>query len=321
VHYPTDINLLFDAIRKVITLIARLSEEYGLFGWRQYVYNIKTIKSIFWHTQKLKRSTSKNPQKKEKRNKIIAQAHQFYIDTVSAFLQKVDGTLESLRKHGVNKSELADTESFIAHAKRQINQIKRRVIEGETIPHGEKVFSVFEKHTEWICKGKAGVPVELGVKVCVVEDSYGFILHHKVMQNETDEKVAVSIVKETQERFPEFKTCSFDKGFYSSSNKEELAKLLDLSVLPKKGRLSEKDKEIEHSEEFIKARRKHATVESGINALEVHGLDRCPDHGIHGFKKYVALAVVARNIQKLGSLIQKKQSKSHVLQEIRKKTA
>jgi hypothetical protein len=141
------------------------------------------------------------------------------------------------------------------------------------------------------------------------------------MQNETDEQVAAPIVKETQERFPEFKTCSFDKGFHSPSNKEELAKLLDLSVLPKKGRLSEKDKEIEHSEEFAKARRKHAAVESGINALEVHGLDRCPDHGIHGFKKYVALAVVARNIQKLGSVIQKKQSKSRVLQEREKKAA
>ncbi|MDY6990946.1 MAG: hypothetical protein SWQ30_23130, partial [Thermodesulfobacteriota bacterium] len=39
-----------------------------------------------------------------------------------------------------------------------------------------------------------------------------------------------------------------------------------------------KDKEIEHSEEFIKSRRKHSAVESSINALENHGLDRCLDH-------------------------------------------
>lgn len=240
---------------------------------------------------------------------------------VSAFLQKVDGTLETLRKHGVHKSELADTECFIAHAKRQLSQIKRRVIDGESIPHREKVFSVFEKHTEWICKGKAGIPAELGIRVCVVEDQYGFILHHKVMQNETDEQIAVPIVKETQERFPEFKECSFDKGFYSPSNKESLGKLLDLSVLPKKGRLNKEDKEIEHSEEFVKARRKHAAVESGINALEVHGLDRCPDHGIHGLKRYVALAVVSRNVQKLGSLIQKKQAQSKSRQEKTKKAA
>ncbi len=35
VHYPTDINLLFDAIRKVITLIARLSDVIGISDWRQ----------------------------------------------------------------------------------------------------------------------------------------------------------------------------------------------------------------------------------------------------------------------------------------------
>ena len=35
--------------------------------------------------------------------------------------------------------------------------------------------------------------------------------------------------------------------------------------------------------------------------ITVHGLDACPDHGITGFKGYIALAIVARNIQKLGS--------------------
>lgn len=43
--------------------------------------------------------------------------------------------------------------------------IDRRVLKGECIPHEEKVFSIFEPHTEWICKGKAGVPVELGLRV------------------------------------------------------------------------------------------------------------------------------------------------------------
>jgi len=41
--------------------------------------------------------------------------------------------------------------------------------------------------------------------------------------------------------------------------------------------------------------------------LEVHGLDRCPDHGIHGFKRYVALAVLARNIQQLGVKLRQKE--------------
>ncbi len=58
-----------------------------------------------------------------------------------------------------------EIKGFIRHAQRQMDQIERRVIGGEVIPHEEKVFSIFQPHTEWISKGKAGVPVELGLKV------------------------------------------------------------------------------------------------------------------------------------------------------------
>ena len=86
---------------------------------------------------------------------------------------------------------------------------------GEVIPHGEKVFSIFEPHTEWVSKGKAGVPVELGVKVCILEDQYQFILHHQVMQQMTDDQVAVSMVAQAKQRFANLNACSFDKGFHS----------------------------------------------------------------------------------------------------------
>jgi len=150
------------------------------------------------------------------------------------------------------------------------------------------------------------VPQELGLKVCVLKDQYGFILHHRVMEQQTDDKVAVSILQEAKEKFENLSGCSFDKGFYSPDNREQLSNILDYVVLPKKGRLSEKDKQVEHSEEFVELRRKHSAVESSINALENHGLDRCLDHGLHGFKRYVALSILARNIQILGHQIQQK---------------
>ena len=89
------------------------------------------------------------------------------------------------------------------HAHRQID---RRVLQGERIPHEEKVFSLFQPHTEWISKGKAGVPVELGLRVCVMEDRDRFILHHQVMEKRTDDQAAMSMVDETRERFPTFRT-------------------------------------------------------------------------------------------------------------------
>lgn len=307
VHYPTDINLLFDAMRKVMTLIAQSCTVHGLTEWRQSAYHIRLIKRLFRQAQRVKRSTSNNPKKKKQQESRIIKAHQEYIDTAGSYLQKVDHTLEILGGQGVREAELVEIKRFMAHAGRQIDQIKRRVLNGEKIPHEQKVFSVFEEHTEWICKGKAGVPVELGLKVCVMEDQYGFMLHHKVMQKQTDDQVAVAMIEETQRRFPQLRACSFDKGFHSPANQADLRKLLNFLVLPRKGRLGQKDKEIEYKEEFIQAKRQHSAVESGINALEVHGLDRCPDQGIEGFECYVALAVLARNIQKLGSLIQKKE--------------
>lgn len=204
---------------------------------------------------------------------------------------------------------LKEIQGFIAHAERQIEQIERRVIHGEVIPHAEKVFSLFQQHTEypkgqkWISKGKAGVPVELGVRVGVVEDQYRFILHHRVMAGETDDKVAVPIVRDAQHKFPDLRACSFDKGFHSPANQQDLAKQLDQVVLPRKGKLSQERRAIEHSVAFKQARRNHAAVESAINALEVHGLDQCPDHGIAGFKRYVALAIVARNIHRIGDIL------------------
>jgi hypothetical protein len=89
----------------------------------------------------------------------------------------------------------------------------------------------------------------------------------------------------------------------------DLQQLFCHVVLPRKGKLSLKAKAIEHSEDFIKSRCKHSAVESAINALENHALDRCPDHSIIGFKRYVALAVLARNIQILGAKIQEKSRK------------
>ncbi len=196
-----------------------------------------------------------------------------------------------------------EIEHYIEHAERQIDQIERRVIKGEKIPHDEKWFSIFQEHTEWISKWKAGVPVELGLRVSILEDQVGFILHHRVMEKQTDDNVAVEIVKEAQECFLTLRLCSFDKGFYSPQNREELKRILEKVVLPKKGKWSKKDQEIETEEEFVRSRKQHSAVESAINALEVHGLDRCPDHGIEGFKHYVAMAVVGRNIQKLGALL------------------
>jgi len=308
VHFPTDTNLLFDAIRKTIETCAELSNSHGLTAWRQSVYNIRQFKKSYRHIQRLRHSTSKDTDKKEAKCAEIEQAHEAYLELAEGFLKRAADTRHYLAL-GCNVLPIffAALDGYIIHAERQIDQIRRRVLYGEVIPHKEKVFSIFQPHTEWIVKGKAGVPVELGLRVCVVEDRYGFILHHQVMEKTTDDKIAVSIITEAKQRFPLLSCVSFDKGFHSASNQTELAAILDRVVLPRKGRLSVADKAREHTPEFVHLRHKHSAVESAINALQVHGLDRCPDHGIDGFKRYVALAVVARNIHHLGVVLRRQE--------------
>ena len=310
VHYPTDINLLSDAMRKVITLTARLSESHGLSDWRQHAYNIRQVKRQMRTAQNKKRSKSRSEEQQKKNEGAIIAAHQEYLAIAQRYLGKAQDTLNQLEQQGlISEQDIAsklEIEGYLRHAQRQIDQTKRRVIQGEVIAHDEKVFSIFESHTEWISKGKAGVPVELGVKVCILEDQHQFILHHQVMEKQTDDQVTVSMIQETQKRFPALCACSFDKGFHSKPNQAAMKDCLELVALPRKGKLSQQAHKEEHTEAFIKARRQHSAVESAINGLEVHGLDRCPDHGIKGFKRYVALAVLARNIHRIGAILWQK---------------
>ena len=310
VHFPTDINLLWDAIRKVVELTSQLCDGVGITEWRQHKHLLKNVKKLFNKANRLKFSKSKDEKKKALRERQIIDAHRNYIERVEDYLDRVRLTLAIMTDMGMTHVALCLLiEQFMVHAERQIDQIRRRVLKGEKIPHAEKVFSIFEEHTEWISKGKAGVPQELGLKVCILEDQYGFILHHHVMRDQTDDQVAVQMVDAGKDKFPDLNACSFDKGFHSPNNQNELKQRLDHVVLPRKGKLSIENRKNEQSDSFVISRHQHAAVESAINALENHGLDRCRDHGLYGFQRYVGLAVLSRNIQIIGAAIRKRELK------------
>jgi len=185
---------------------------------------------------------------------------------------------------------------------KHIDLVERRIIKGEKIPHEEKVFSIFEPYTEWIQKGKSGKAVELGLKIAVGTDQYGFILTHKVMKKQQDVEVAVPMVKKIKKQY-DVESVSFDKGFWSPSNKEQIEKMIEIVVMPKKGKLNKQDSENERSKTFRQLRNQHSAIESSINSLEHHGLNRCPDKGLKNFKKYTALGILSYNLHLLGKLL------------------
>ena len=153
--------------------------------------------------------------------------------------------LAELATAGVEEAEQEEIERWLGHAELLIDQIDRRVLQGQTIPPREKVFSLFEPHTRWCVKGNAGVPVELGVPVSVVECAQQFVLHWQLMWEQQDVDVAAELVERTQRLYPSLEECSFDKGYHSPANREALDRLLQQNVLPRKGRLTKADRERE----------------------------------------------------------------------------
>jgi IS5 family transposase len=301
VHFPTDIGLLFDALCKAISLTTQSCKRLDISDWRQSGYNIRQLKKALRKAQQ---------SKKGKQQDNITQTHQAYLDQAQLYLNKLSQTLKQL-----DEFSRSSIQPYIDHSARQIQQTYERVIEHKTIESSQKVYSIFEPDTEWVNKGKAGNKIELGIKVAIMEDQHQFILHHRVMRQEQDADITVDIIKDTQINFPRLQGCSFDKGFYSAMNLAEAKKLIDKVVMPKKGKLNQLEKVQESDSEFIKTRHQHSAVESAINCLEQHGLDRCPDKGKEGFDCYVALAVLSRNVQRIGEIVQKKRRK----QEARKK--
>jgi IS5 family transposase len=313
VHYPTDTSLLFDAMKFLINLIGTLANKQEMPGWREYKYCIRKIKTLKRKASSIRRSTSKKEEVTIKRERLIEETHQELMILCQSMLSKLDATIALLKRSDCIKVEqVALFDEFKGHAERQINQINRRIILKEVIPHSEKVFSLFNPFTEWVSKGKAGVPVELGLKVSIATDKHGFILTHKTMEQEQDVDVAIPIIIKAKEHFTNIYSASFDRGYYSPSNQEELSSLVSKLILPKKGKVSktEQDK-IRSDQEYRTLRKKHSAVESNINALEHHALDRCPDRGIERFKKYVSMSVLAHNIHQIGALVQRKIQKQN----------
>ena len=301
-HYPTDANLLVDAIRKILDLTGQAAQAIpDLTGWREYRANYAKFRSLYHRASKLKRSTAKDEAKREAREAELKGAYLTLLETAAGYVRQAEAALEKLDAHAPEVA--AQVRRFILHARRQGDQIRARVIRGETIPHGDKVFSLFEEHTEWIVKGKAGVPVELGVRTAFLKDQHGLVLNHRVMFGETDDKITVHFTQETQIYFPNLRTVSFDKGFYTPDNRDRLDCILQQVTLPKKGKWSEADRKRESTAAFVAARKQHPAVESTIHALQVHGLERCRDKGRAGFQRYIAWGITAYNLHRLGAIL------------------
>ncbi len=227
--------MLSDACRKTIEFASALAGQYQLPGWRQSECLKRQHRKRYNKARNLKHSSAACEMKQRLRQHDVEMAHLEYLKYSLSIIRKAELTLSLLAKQQPDEQGWKIFNITLFIARHQIDLIYRRVIEHEQIPHHEKVFSIFEPHTEWISKGKAGTPVELGLRVCVLQDQFGFTLHHQVMQKQTDDQVAVPMAEGAKKRFSALNQVSYDKGFWSPGNLEKLDVLLERAVLPKKG--------------------------------------------------------------------------------------
>jgi hypothetical protein len=183
---------------------------------------------------------------------------------------------------------------------------RRRVLLGETVPNEDKIFSIFEPHTELIMRGKQPNPIQYGHKVLMIEDAAGFICHYEVMGNGVlDQDVVVPVMTKLQKRFAgKIERASFDRAFHTPDNQEKLANIVTHPCIPKKGHTLGRQQQEEATVEFRQARQNHPGVESAIGALQCgNGQERCRDKSKPGYERYVGLGILGRNLQVLGKLL------------------
>ncbi len=300
VHFPTDLNLLWDAARKCLLITGRLIEGENSYGWRKYKSWLRKIRNCFLTASRVMSGGGRH---REERLQESVLAYLKLSRQISGKLKATKAKLSALgAEDALKKIKYQELLYFEKMLDKHIDLVKRRIIFKEEIPHEEKVFSLFEPYTRWVNKGKSGHRIELGLPMVIASDQYGFILDHEVMLHETDVAIAVPFAERLLERF-RIRSLSFDRGFWSPENYRRLSIRIEELIMPKKGRLNQQEQEREGRREFKQLRYRHAAVESDINSLEHHGLNRCPDRGVTHFKRYAALGVLALNLHRLGNVL------------------
>jgi len=312
VHFPTDYNLLWDCARKSLDTVDFFLRKYPqIEGWRKIKNWRSELKSLMREVGRISGGGGKK--KQEKLQKIT----QLYLTKNRLLLQKL--ALEKENLPFVDELDLVkhyELDYYMELLAKHIDLVDRRILKGESIPHAEKMMSIFETYTEWVVKGKFRPSVELGKKVTLTSDQFDLIVHHKVMNHEQDRDIVVEIADEVLNKYKQIDSMSFDKGHWSAENKALLELEIPHVILPKLGKLSVREKELEDSRMFKRLKNKHSAIESNINELEHRGLDRCPDRSYRHFKTYIALGVCAYNLKKIGKKILENQ-----LQELQLKQA
>lgn len=303
IHHPTESSLIFDGVRKFVPLCADLAGTLEIEGWRQSDHLTRKIKKIKQNIGRI--AASKSQVKKD----ALQSLYMDLLTRTEQLLTRADELVKTAKSEASSTaivSQIVAIERWIELTRQVCDTAHRRVLLGERVPNSEKLFSLFETHTQLYRRGKAGQPNQYGRLVLVYEDAAGFISHYHLMdRNSKDQDVVVEQTRIAQRKHSgQIETASFDRGFHSDENERTLQEIVDdVCVLPRApDRYAERLRN--GSVKFHETRLRHSGVESAIGALQRgNGLKRCRDRSEIGFERYFGLAVLGRNIHTLGKLL------------------
>jgi len=306
IHFPTDATLLWDTVRTVTRLVKDLHKilPRGVRGFTDRTRSARRRMQALERMSAQERHTQQEPKYRELlriTEQVLANARQVEkkaargkgMDVMSR--AKVDSLCQEITRY----CELGN---------RVIDQTRRRVIEGEQVPAEEKVYSVFEIHTDLIKRGKTRKPVEFGHKVFLAESAQGLITDYQVLDGNPADTTQVQA---SLERHQQIFHCApdlyaADRGFYSAENLEECEKagVCQVSIPQRGGQKTAEREALERSRAFKKGQRFRAGIEGRISVLfRGRGMKRCLAHGRERFEVLVGAAVLANNLMRIAEML------------------
>jgi IS5 family transposase len=230
IHWPTDAKLLWDTYR-VAAREMSYGRELDPFScpWR---FHVKKIKKLYLYIVRYSKSRNK------KRLREVRKQMKTLIVRVEEILEKAENfVLRAERSTGIKLVGIGAALAEKLSVMRQVAQVaRRREFDGEQVPNSDKVFSIFEPHTELIKRGRRGRPVEFGHKVLLTQTKEKFITDYVVLEeNCNDSKLLPMVLERHEEMYgsrPE--SIAADKGFCPDTETyEELEDEIDYLGVPR----------------------------------------------------------------------------------------
>lgn len=299
IHPPTDSSLLADSVRVLSRLVKR-AQALLLDSAR---LGAETFRDRNRSARHAARRISEGARRRgEAAQASVQQAYRRLVSITQTSMGQARHVLAALQSQRDKQAQKlkASLEQFIPRVEQVIAQTRQRVFAGEKVPAPEKLVSIFEPHTDIICRGKANKPVEFGHKVWLDEVEGGIVSDWRILDgNPGDSEQWQPSLEHHVELFGRAPDqASADRGVYSAAN-EAYAKELGVKrvILPQPGYKSEVRRQHERQGWFKRGRRFHAGVEGRISVLtRKHGLERCLYHGEDGFARWVGWGFIAGNL-------------------------